>query len=149
MPKTELHHDPADLPSPTAVPPLPDPMNDSLEERLRRRERELAAIRRISAALHARTNLDDLIRQALNVAIETVDATSGTIYLHNPQKKVLVFRYVVGATPEITRRLQGMEMPDERGIVGEVFHTGVGRITPRVGDESRHYREVDAQTDFH
>src|SRR5688500_7363965 len=80
--------------SPATKPPL----CGSLEERLRRRDRELSAIRRISAALLARTNLDELVQQALNVAIETVDATGGTIYLHNPEKETLIFKYVVGDT---------------------------------------------------
>src|SRR5205085_12670848 len=85
------------------------PLNEMalLRERLHRRERELQAIRRITTALHARTNLDELERQTLNVAIEVVDAQGGTIYLHDPREEVLIFRYVVGATPEITRRLQG------------------------------------------
>src|SRR5690348_6753568 len=89
-----------------------------LEQRLRRRERELQAIRRITAALHARTNVDELERQTLNVAIEVAGAQGGTIYVHDPKKSVLVFRYVVGATPEITRKLQGMEMPDDKGVAG-------------------------------
>ncbi len=119
-----------------------------LQERLRRRERELAAIRRLQFALHARTQLDDLEREALNVAIEVADASGGTIYLHEPRRRSLIFKYVVGPTPEITRSLAGLEMPDDRGISGEVFHSGVGRITNRVADERSHNRDVDARTQF-
>jgi signal transduction histidine kinase len=127
----------------------PPPVDvEDLQERLRRRERELLAIRRITAALYARTNLDDLVRQTLNVAIETVEASGGTIYLHNPEKKVLVFRYVVTPDPELTRRLLGMEMPDDRGISGEVFHTGQGLVTVNVSEDSRHNRDVDAKTRY-
>lgn len=141
----------------TTLPPTnPDPAARAehennvaaLAERLRRRERELAAIRRITRALHARTSLDEMEREALNVAIETVDATGGTIYLHNPKKSVLVFRYVVGATPEITAKLQGMEMADTNGIAGQVFHSGEGRITLKVADDQAHYSEVDQTTQF-
>jgi signal transduction histidine kinase len=121
---------------------------DSLELRLRRRERELNAIRRITVALHATTNLEQLVRQALDTAIDTVDAMGGTIYLHDQEKKVLIFKYVVGATPEITRKLQGMEMPDDKGIAGEVFHSGEGRITLKVADESSHNSDVDDRTKF-
>jgi signal transduction histidine kinase len=120
----------------------------SAEERLRRRERELRAIRRITAAMHARTSLDELERQALDVSIETVDASGGTIYLHDPKKEVLVFRYVVGATPEITKKLQGMEMPDTQGIAGEVFHSGVGRITLDVSQERNFNKTIDTGTQF-
>src|SRR4051812_34404908 len=89
--------------------------------RLRRRERELAAIRRVTAVMHRRTSLDELERMALEVAIETVDAVGGTIYIHDPKKSVLIFRYVFGATPEITKMLQGREMADTQGVAGEVF----------------------------
>lgn len=138
------------LASPPAVEPMPSLVSGdtSLEQRLHRRERELRAIRRISAALHARTNLDELEREALDVAIETLEASGGTIYLHDPNKKVLIFRYVVGATPEITKKLTGLEMPDDRGISGEVFHSGEGRITLKVSEDSSHNREVDARTQF-
>jgi len=122
--------------------------DESVEERLRRRERELAAIYRITTALHARTNLDEMERQALLVAIETVDASGGTIYVHDPNKKVLIFKYVVGATPEITAKLQGMEIPDTTGVAGEVFHTGVSRITLEVTKDTSHNRGVDEQTGY-
>ncbi len=121
---------------------------ETLRARLRRRERELAAIRRITVALHARTNVDELERQALDVAIETVDAQGGTIYLHDPQKRCLIFRYVVGATPELTSQLQGKEMPDTQGIAGEVLQTGHGRITADVSKDDTHYRGVDHETQY-
>jgi signal transduction histidine kinase len=119
-----------------------------LEEKLRRRERELSAIRRITTALHARTNLDELERQALEVAIETVDGASGTIYIHDPAKHVLIFKYVVGETPEITAKLQGMEIPDDRGIAGEVWRMAAGRITLDVTQDQSHDRNIDAQTQY-
>src|SRR5690242_11882167 len=106
--------------------PNPSSPDGDLEHRLRRRERELNAIRRITAALHAKTNLDELERQTLNVAIEVVNGEGGTIYLHDPNEQVLIFRYVVAATPEITRQLQGMKMPDSKGIAGAVFQSGQG-----------------------
>ncbi len=136
-------------PDTAAASPVPaDGALTELERRLNRRERELRAIRSITRAMHARTNLDELERQALDVAIETVDATGGTIYLHDPRKSVLVFRYVVGATPEITRKLQGMEMPDTQGIAGEVFQSGVGKVTLDVSKETSHNSSVDRGTSF-
>ncbi len=128
-----------------------DPCTDelaALRARLRRRERELAAIRRITARLHARTNIDVLEREALNVAIDTVDAQGGTIYIHNPEKHTLIFRYVVGANPEVTQRLQGMEMPDTQGISGEAFQSGRGRVTVDVTSDQSHNRGVDEKTKY-
>lgn len=122
--------------------------DDSLERRLRRRERELNAIRRITVALHATTNMDQLVRQALDTAIETVDAMGGTIYLHDAAKQVLIFKYVVGATPEITRQLTNLEMPDDKGIAGEVFHSAQGKITLKAAEESKHNPDLDQRTKF-
>lgn len=121
---------------------------EDLERRLRRRERELNAIRRITVALHATTNMEQLVRQALDTAIETVDATGGTIYLHNPEKKVLIFKYVVGATPEITRQLTNLEMPDDRGIAGEVLHSGQAKITLKAAEDKIHNTDLDSRTKF-
>jgi signal transduction histidine kinase len=129
--------------------PNPSPNDDgSLDQRLRRRERELRAIRHITAALHAKTNLDELERQTLNVAIEVVEGEGGTIYLHDPKEQVLIFRYVVGATPEITKQLQGMKMPDTKGIAGAVFQSGKGQVTTDVSKTSSHYSGVDEQTHY-
>jgi signal transduction histidine kinase len=120
---------------------------DALREQLRRRERDLRAVRRVTEALHARTNLDEIQREALHVAIETVDASGGTIYLHDPKRNVLIFKWVV-AEAEVRQKLLGMEMPDDRGIAGEVFHSGQGRVTLKVSEDSRHNTEVDARTHY-
>jgi signal transduction histidine kinase len=116
---------------------------EELRERLQRRERELAAIRRITAALHARTKPDELVRQTLNAAVETVDATSGSILLHEPKTNKLVFKYVIG---EASERLTGFEMDAGQGIVGQVFAAGVGRITRDISQETSHFRGVDEFT---
>lgn len=80
---------------------------ETLEQQLHRRERELAAIRRITAALHARTKPDELVRQTLDVAVETVDAADGTIFIHEPGRNKLIFQYVVG---KMAGELTGKEM---------------------------------------
>ncbi len=130
-----------------------EPNSDSerialLEARLRRRDRELQAIHRMMAALSGRTKLGEVEREALNVAIEVVNATGGTIYVHDPDKKVLVFRYVVGASPEITKKLLNMEMPDNKGIAGDVFHSPKGRITADVSKDANHSTDIDGKTRF-
>ncbi len=102
----------------------------------------------MTAALAGQTKLDELEREALKVATEVAGAAGGTIYVHDAQKKVLVFRYVLGQTPEITRRLLGMEMPDDQGIAGAIFHSPKGRITRDVSKDSRHNTDMDDKTSF-
>jgi signal transduction histidine kinase len=122
---------------------MADESPESLKDRLQRRERELAAIRRITAALHARTNTDDMVRQTLNAAIETVDAVDGSILLHEPKTNKLVFKYVLG---EASDQLTGFEMDAGQGIVGQVFAAGVGRITLNTSQEAAHFRGIDELT---
>jgi anti-sigma regulatory factor (Ser/Thr protein kinase) len=120
----------------------------SLREQLARRERQLHAVHRITAALCSHLRLEDLIQQTLLAAIETVNASAGSILLHDPQKNRLVFRYVVGPSSEITDRLTGREMPVDQGIAGTVFLSGQGMITADVASETRHYPEIDVATRY-
>src|SRR5260370_30141101 len=91
---------------------------EALQQQLQRRERELAAIRRITAALHARTKPDELVRQTLDAAVATVDAAAGSILLHEPKSNKLVFQYVIGESSE---GLVGVAMDAGQGIVWRVF----------------------------
>lgn len=127
---------------------MPDFRAPSIELQLARKERELAAVRRITEALHARTSVEDLVRQTLDTAIEVAEASAGSILLHDSERECLVFRYVVGASREITLRLEGQEMPTDRGLAGSVFQTGAGIITPDASQEARHYREIDEVTRY-
>ncbi len=87
----------------------------SLQEQLQRRERELAAIRRITVALHARTKPDELVRQTVDAAVATVDAAAGSILLHEPQSNKLVFKYVIGEASEWIKGRRSRSRPGEEG----------------------------------
>jgi len=116
-----------------------------LQERLQRRERELEAVYRITAALHARTDLDELQKQTLDAAVEIVGADAGTFFLHDPARNCLIFKYVIG---EKASELQGREMPDDRGTVGAVFRSSQGRITVDTTTDADHFRAIDQQTHY-
>lgn len=119
-----------------------------LEERLRRRERELRAVYDITSALHRRTSLDELERQTLATAIETVDASAGSILLYDPKKEALVFRYVENPDPAVTEMLMKLELQPGQGIAGGVFQEGRGKITDDPSADKRFQREVAAQTQY-
>jgi signal transduction histidine kinase len=121
---------------------------EELHERLRRREREIAAVHRITSALHARTSLDDLERQALHTAIDTVDACAGSIMLHDPKRDVLLFKYVVNPSPEVVERLLQIELQVGQGISGSVFQSGKGRITEDPSADRNWASGVDQATKF-
>lgn len=140
-------------PETVTEPSSPEP---SPEERLRRLERELDAIHRITMALHAgagagartTSRLNDVERDALNVAVEVLDASAGTMYVHDPKERVLIFKHVVAPSPEIVAKLQGMKMPEGQGLAGAVFQAGVRRATENARMESVHKRDIDEQTRF-
>jgi GAF domain-containing protein len=119
---------------------------EALKADLYRRERELAAVYRITAALYNRTRLEDLIQQTLLAAMETAEAAEGSVLLHDAARNVLVFRYVESASPQVREQLCGREMPVDRGIAGAVFQSGRGMISGNVLKEARHYREIDRST---
>src|SRR5947209_583812 len=121
---------------------------EQVNERLRRRERQLAAVYSITSALNARTDLDELERQALDAAVETVDACVGSILLHDPAKDALLFRYVINPDPAVIERLMKMELKPGQGVAGNVFQTGKGRITEDVTTDRDHAGGVDEETRF-
>lgn len=122
---------------------MSDTSLDALKEQLERRERELEAIRSITAALHARTRPDELVRQTLDAAVATVDAAAGSILLHEPKTNKLVFKYVIGAGSE---RIVGVEMEAGKGIVWQVFTSGVGRITGDANKDTAHFPGIDERS---
>ena len=120
-------------------------VEDLLAE-LQERNRQLEAVFRLTSALYQRakegltaTELDEQLQETLLVALEVVHADAGTLYLYNPERNTLVFRYVIG---EKAKELTGMEIPADRGVAGEVFQTGQAKISEDVTREQRHMREV-------
>src|SRR5713101_4006757 len=118
---------------------------ETLRQQLQRRERELAAIRRITTALHARMKPDELVRQTLDAAVATVDADAGSLLLHEPKSDKLVFKYAIG---EASKRLTGVEMDAGTGIVGRAFAAGVGEISKDTSTDPSFYRGIDEQTRY-
>ena len=117
----------------------------ALEAELRRRERELAAIRTITGALSLRTDLDELVRQTLEVSLETVNASDGSVLLYDDERDELVFRYVVG---EKAAELTGLGIATTRGICGEVYTTGKPKISEDVSKDKRHARWVEERIQY-
>jgi GAF domain-containing protein len=120
----------------------------ALADRLARRERELRAVHEISAAMHARAELDDLVRRTLLTAVETLEATAGSILLHEPEPRELVFRFVHGPSAGIARMLHGRAIPDTEGIAGHVFQSGQSLLTPDASRDPRHSERIDLATHF-
>ncbi len=122
-------------------------MSEDLERQLALARRQLEAVQRISAALYSVTDTDTLLRQALDAAMEVVEADAGSILLYNPDQNTLIFRHAVGP---VAATLLGtsLDLSLGKGIAGEVFRTEQGRITPDVEADADHVGTVDARTGY-
>jgi len=113
---------------------------------LNHRERQIDAIRRISAALFSHQSVDAVVRETLTVALEVLGAEVGSLQLYDAQTDTLVFRYVIDPAASI---LIGYAVPASQGIDGRVFRTGVPDITQKVSERAEFNRTVDEKTGYH
>lgn len=95
----------------------------------------LKAVHLASRKLASSGNFDTLLREVLEICVEAVGATGGTIYLHDKDKRRLIFRHVL---PEEVAGKLPTDVPDDFGVVGKVFQTRKTEIShfevPRQSD---------------
>ena len=106
------------------------------------------AVQRITAALYTLTDVDALQRMALQTAMDVVEADAGSLLVYDAEKNALIFRHVVGPVADT---LDGttLELAHSPGIAGQVFRTGVSRLTRNVDEDTDHVGTVDARTGYH
>jgi signal transduction histidine kinase len=115
------------------------------DRRLLQRERELEAARLICQALSQHVNVDELVENALRIALEVVGADAGSVLLADEKAKQLVFRYVIG---EKADQLRGTAIPWDVGVAGAVFQSGEPAIIGDVARDTRHFSAIDNSTGF-
>ena len=106
----------------------------SIDRVLLRCERELVAATRITSALFEHLALDDLVVKALQIAIEVVNAESGSILLADPPSKQLIFQYSIG----ISSIPSGTAIPWDQGLAGTVFQSAQPIVIPDAHKDPRH-----------
>ena len=111
----------------------------------RRIARELDAAYRVSQALCQHVQTDELVEQALRIALDVVGANAASVLLADSSTKELEFRYVIGEKAE---QLKGTKIPWDQGIASAVFISGEPQITSDVSKDRRHLASVDARTGF-
>jgi len=84
---------------------------------------------------------DELLKDVLGICVEAVGSFGGTIYLHDPVRRTLVFQHVLPS--ELRDTLSMHDIPDDYGVAGRVFQTREAEISEFAegGDPSR--REID------
>lgn len=122
-------------------------MNSDIEPRdlLQARNRQIAAVHKISRLLSSTLDLDERLRDILTVSMQAVDAAAGTVFLYRAQDEMLVFQYVVG---DKASELTGKAMRATDGIAGEVFQTGEAQITNRPREVAHFNAEVGENVGF-
>jgi signal transduction histidine kinase len=89
----------------------------------------------------------------LEAAVEAVDASGGSILLHDPSARQLWFRHVMGtdeqgrATPE-GFGLYGVAIGDDEGIAGQVFTSQEPQINNDVSENPQHAKRIDADFQY-
>jgi signal transduction protein with GAF and PtsI domain len=106
----------------------------------------LRSVRELSDALVMTTDYEGSIQQVLGIGVKAVDASGGTVYLHDPERKELYFFYSVGADldpkqSEVIFALKGEKIKDDQGVAGAVFQSREPQITNTV--ESETARQID------
>ena len=119
---------------------MPTPENP---HQLVRLQRQLEAAQKVSEALFQRLTLQELVEEALSVALEVADAEGGSVLLANPDSQEFTFHYSVGHGV-----MPGTSFPLRAGIAGEVFRSGKPELIRDAKCDSRHFRGIDALHGF-
>jgi signal transduction histidine kinase len=103
-------------------------------------EQLLSAVQLATRKLVSSGNFDTILYDVLAICVEAVGAQGGTIYLHDPAKKRLKFRYVLPS--EVAEKLPFGDMPDDAGVAGQVFQGKQTRIDHFELSESEETRNL-------
>jgi len=114
------------------------------DKRSQQRERELEAVRHTREALFQHVDPDKLVEQALQTAMDIVDAEAGSVLLADPETQELVFAHSIG----IKAVRIGMRMPWHEGLAGAVFRTGQPEIIYDARMDTRHFHTLDRLTGY-
>jgi len=116
--------------------------HEALMQLAARRELELIAARRMSEVFSQHIKLQDLLEQALHIALDVVNAENGSVLLADTDNRTLVFYHSIGQQPVTP----GTAVPWYEGIAGTVYRTGVPEIVPDAQTDARHFKDVDEAT---
>lgn len=114
---------------------------------MRTENRLLPAVQLAARRLASTGHIDSVLRDVLGICVEAVGASGGTIYLHDPRNKRLVFRYVL--PEEVRDKLPFEDIPEDYGVAGKVFQSRETVITdfPEPPDHQRN--TIESATGVH
>jgi signal transduction histidine kinase len=92
--------------------------------------RLIQAVQQATKKLASTGKFDTLLKEVLQLCVEAVGASGGTIYVHDPANRRLRFQHVV--PEEVADRLPSKDIPEDYGLAGQAFQTRqtVTRVFP-------------------
>jgi PAS domain S-box-containing protein len=124
----------------------------SVEETLRRRNRELELLHQAAEAFGSSLDLDEVLRTVLDQTCDLLGVIAGSIWLidrdqvaHDREPGNLVCLQAVGPKSDL---LRGWRLPAGKGIVGWVADNGESLMVPDARANERHFDGVDQQLDL-
>lgn len=107
-------------------------------------EQLIRAVHLATRKLVSTGDFDQLLREVLGIAVEAVGAAGGTIYLHDPANRRLVFHHVI--PDDVASKLPFKDMPDDAGVAGQVFQTRKTQISEFTESNEQTRRQVETAT---
>ncbi len=113
------------------------------QEALLQRNRELALLNRVSQALNATLDPDQVFNTILEETRYLLKVVACSIWLVDPQTDELVCRQVTNPQSEI---MHGWRMEAGQGLAGWVVKNGVSLVVPDAHKDLRHFQDIDQRT---
>jgi len=102
--------------------------------------RIIDAVQRITQTLSSTLDHAEGLRRTLEIAAVCVNAGGGSIWQHDPDKRQLVCRHVVGPAE---KDLVGVAISDTEGMAGHAFQSCTARRDTNVASNPQHAHWVD------
>jgi len=110
------------------------------EQLLTQRLTGMRVLHHIARVLNSELNLERLLRMIMQSAVEVMDASAGSLLLHDPLSGELVFTVTEG---EGADALQGCRMKQDLGLAGWVFTHHEPLVVNDVRGDPRFYPGID------
>lgn len=113
------------------------------EERLRRRNRELALLNRAGQAFLSTLNLEQVFATMLDQVRSLLGMTSCSVWLMDPETGKVICQAATGPKSEVVR---GWTLVPGQGLVGWVARHGKSLNVTNIRADPRHFVKVDQKT---
>jgi len=124
---------------------VPEPVNTEQEnkvDRLLQLNKRLTVLLELNRSLTSITDLDELLSHTVKMTPEVLAAERATVFIHDSSKKELWSRTGTGL------KAADIRFPDNQGIAGEIFTTGMPSIISDPYSHPKFNKEFDLKSGF-